>query len=210
MLTGETGETHRKRSYVRPHYIALYQYIVRSHSAPHLSHTHHLQVLVLAPIPEDSNTVIHEIRLIPDINDDTLQHAILPHILDDMRQILVPGRPVAIIARIRRRCVLRAVGAPEVVDQEDESSVVETGGAVVVQDGFEAVLVGEVSSAALSCHFSRRSFTHLILLNPPYPASPRRRNLGSARALVVPADVCEEVGWDLVDVVGEAVERARG
>ena len=127
-----------------------------------------------------------------------------------MRQILVPGRPIAIIARIGRRCVLRAVGAPEVVDQEDESPVVETGGAVVVKDGLEAVLEGVVSSAALSCHFSRRSFTHLVLINPPDPASPRRRNLRSTRTFVVPADVGEEVGWDLVDVVGEAVERAGG
>ena len=111
--------------------------------------------MVLAAVPEDRNTLIHEIRLIPDINNDTLQHIILPHILDNVRQVFVPGRPVTIISWVRRRSVLRAVRPPEIVDQEDESAVVKAGGAVVVKDGLEPVLLAFVSISGLSRHLFR-------------------------------------------------------
>jgi hypothetical protein len=89
----------------------------------------------LVPIPE-----VGEVGLVPDIDDQAIGHAVGLDVAEEMGQVVVPAGPVAVVTRVGCRGILRSVGAPEIVDQEDEFRAVLAGGFVVGERGRKAGL----------------------------------------------------------------------
>jgi hypothetical protein len=86
----------------------------------------HFQVLRLGTIPECGS-----IGLVPEVNHQASCHVVASNVRKDIGQEIIPTGPVAIVARVRGRRVLRAVGSPQVVDQKYEIRVILSGGLVV-------------------------------------------------------------------------------
>ena len=88
--------------------------------------TPHLQVLGLPFGPE-----IAQIWLIPNINRQSSRGAVRIDVSDELRQVRIPGRPVAIISRVSSCGVLSSVGSPEIMNEEDEVGIVFASSLVV-------------------------------------------------------------------------------
>lgn len=78
----------------------------------------HLEILVLVSVPKE-----RQIRLVPDINDHPVGHLVGLHVSDDMVEIAVPATPVAVIAWIWCRGILRTICSPEIMDEKDEVGI---------------------------------------------------------------------------------------
>lgn len=78
-----------------------------------------------------------QVRLIPDVDNQASCHAIRVQIREELGEVVIPAGPVSIITRVRGRRALRAVCAPQVVYEQDESPAIVSGCFVIIQDSGE-------------------------------------------------------------------------
>jgi hypothetical protein len=81
--------------------------------------TPHLQILALIAIPEH-----REIGFIPDINDKPTSHAIGLDIGEELGEICIPTSPVPVITGVRSSGILGSIGAPKIVNKENEGCTI--------------------------------------------------------------------------------------
>lgn len=170
---------------------------------------YHLQILFLSSSPKDGFSLIDEIWLVPDVDNHIVYHLVLSHILDDMGEVIIPRRPVSIISRKRSSGVLRAISSPQIMNEEDEVAIVITGGSIVVQNSCEASL--QRLLVGIHGFYGEQGIrAYLVLTESPDPTTTRSRNLSPTRSLIIPANIGEELVWDLMRVVWKSVEGTTG
>ena len=96
--------------------------------------------MALISVPERG-----QVWLIPDVDDDVAGHSIRLHIGYDLIQVLIPELPFAGVTWVGSATILRAVGAPQIVDQEYELSAMTHSCLVIAQCRREPILEKDLS-----------------------------------------------------------------
>ena len=88
--------------------------------------TPHLQVLGLIPIPERC-----EVGLVPNINDQSSSHAIGLDVGEQLSKVCIPTSPISIVSGVGSSRVLSSIGAPEIVNKENERCTILARGLII-------------------------------------------------------------------------------